>query len=107
MRVSGEVDMATAPKLRQHVVTVTADRPDGLLLDLQRVDFIDSTGLGVLVGAAKRMRVNGGQFRLVCAKQHLLDLFNLTRLDEVFRIFPSLTDAFADIDPTIDWSGAT
>ncbi len=57
MRVTGEIDMATAPRLRQHVQTVTARKPAGLVLDLDRVDFIDSTGLGVMVGAAKRMRM--------------------------------------------------
>ena len=42
MRVTGEIDMATAPRLRQHVLTVTARKPDGLVLDLDRIEFIDS-----------------------------------------------------------------
>jgi len=88
--------MATAPRLRQHVQTVTAARPDGLILDLDRVDFIDSTGLGVLVGAAKRMRVNGGVMRIVCSQSHLIELFELTRLNEVFDLYETLDDALED-----------
>ena len=97
MRVSGEIDMATAPKLRQHVQNVTARGPDGLVLDLDRVDFIDSTGLGVMVGAAKRMRMNDGALRIVCSQSHLVELFELTRLNEVFDLFETLDDALADV----------
>lgn len=96
LRAVGEIDMATAPRLRQHVQTVTAGRPDGLILDLDRVDFIDSTGLGVLVGAAKRMRVNGGLMRIVCSQAHLIDLFELTRLNEVFDLYETLEEALDD-----------
>ena len=97
MRVSGEIDMATAPKLRQHVQNVTARGPDGLVLDLDRVDFIDSTGLGVMVGAAKRMRMSDGALRIVCSQSHLVELFELTRLNEVFDLFETLDDALADV----------
>ncbi len=93
LRVTGEIDMATAPRLRQHVLSVTAGKPLGLVLNLDRVDFIDSTGLGVMVGAAKRMRVIDGGFRIVCAQEHLNKLFKLTRLDEVFDIYETLQDA--------------
>ena len=97
MRVSGEIDMATAPKLRQHVQNVTARGPDGLVLDLESVDFIDSTGLGVMVGAAKRMRMSDGVLRIVCSQSHLIELFELTRLNEVFDLFETLDDALADV----------
>ena len=84
--------MATAPKLRQHVQKVTARAPQGLVLDLDNVDFIDSTGLGVMVGAAKRMRIVGGGFRIVCNQKHLNELFALTRLDAVFELFETLDE---------------
>jgi len=97
MRVTGEIDMATAPRLRQHVQKVAADKPAGLVLDLDRVDFVDSTGLGVMVGAARRMRMIDGGFRIVCSQSHLNELFHITRLDEVFDIFESLDDALASV----------
>lgn len=93
MRVSGEIDMATAPLLRQHVQNVTARHPDGLVLDLDRVEFIDSTGLGVMVGAAKRLRVAGGALRIVTSQPHLNQLFELTRLDAVFDLYETLEEA--------------
>lgn len=76
--------------------TITASRPQGLILDLDRVDFIDSTGLGVLVGAAKRMRMNEGLMRIVCSQAHLNELFELTRLNEVFDIYETLEEALAE-----------
>ena len=105
MRVTGEIDMATAPRLRQHVVTVTSQKPAGLVLDLDRVDFIDSTGLGVMVGAAKRMRMIDGGFRIACAQPHIIQLFKLTRLNEVFDLYDSLEDALATIDGASDDAG--
>lgn len=98
MRVTGEIDMATAPRLRQHVLTVTTRKPAGLVLDLDRVDFIDSTGLGVMVGAAKRMRMIEGGFRIVCSQNHLNDLFKITRLNEVFDLYESLEDALSSVE---------
>ncbi len=106
MRVTGEIDMATAPRLRQHVQTVTARKPAGLVLDLDRVDFIDSTGLGVMVGAAKRMRMIDGGFRIVCSQNHLIHLFEITRLNEVFDLYESLEEALASVEGvTVDGAG--
>lgn len=106
MRVTGEIDMATAPRLRQHVQTVTARKPAGLVLDLDRVDFIDSTGLGVMVGAAKRMRMIDGGFRIVCSQPHLNSLFEITRLNEVFDLYESLEDALSNVEgANIDSAG--
>lgn len=102
MRVTGEIDMATAPRLRQHVQTVTARKPQGLVLDLDRVEFIDSTGLGVMVGAAKRMRMIDAGFRIACSQAHLIQLFELTRLNEVFDLYESLEDALANIQGSAD-----
>ena len=98
--------MATAPRLRQHVQTVTARKPAGLVLDLDRVDFIDSTGLGVMVGAAKRMRMIDGGFRIVCSQPHLNSLFEISRLNEVFDLYESLEDALSNVEgANIDSAG--
>ena len=107
MRVTGEIDMATAPRLRQHVVTVTSSKPAGLVLDLDRVDFIDSTGLGVMVGAAKRMRMIDGGFRIACSQPHLIQLFEITRLNQVFDLYDSLEDALATIEGSGDGADHT
>lgn len=90
--------MATAPTMRGHVRDVTKEAEAGLVLDLSHVDFIDSTGLGVIVGAAKRMRVANAGFRIVCNSVHLIELFRLTRLNEVLDLHESLADALSDVD---------
>jgi anti-sigma B factor antagonist len=64
-----------------------------VVVDLARVDFLDSTGLGVLVGALKRLRAANGTFGLVCAKEPLLKIFRITALDQVFPIYPSVEAA--------------
>lgn len=98
VRIDGELDMATAERFRTHMQSVTDKEPAGLVLDLNRVAFIDSTGLGVLVGVAKRMRLCESDFRIVCNQAHLLELFELTRLDEVFAIFADYAHALSDLD---------
>lgn len=92
--------------MRQHIQNVTIQNPAGLVLDLDRVDFIDSTGLGVLVGAAKRMRMAKGAFRIVNSQDFLDELFRLTRLNEVFDLYESLDQALAEVKAQIQASTA-
>lgn len=93
--VGGEVDVYSAPNLREKLQTlVTVEQPD-LIVDLTAIGFIDSTGLGVLVGGQNRAGESGGQLRLVCAQERVLKLFRITGLDEVFSIFATLPDAAA------------
>jgi anti-sigma B factor antagonist len=69
-----------------------------VVVDLGRVDFLDSTGLGVLVGALKRLRTVNGTFGLVCSKEPLLKIFRITALDQVFPIFPTVEAATSATD---------
>ncbi len=91
--VAGEVDVATAPTLRSRL-EVAIDRGMPLLVvDLLAVTFIDSTGLGVLIGASKRVDADEGTMRLVVAEPRILKLFEITGLMDVFSIVPSLEEA--------------
>lgn len=87
--VSGEVDIATAPVLRERLVALVAEGHHDLVVDLDDVGFLDSTGLGVLVGALKRSRSHGGDLRLVCSQPRIMKVFEITRLDAAFGIYPS------------------
>jgi anti-sigma B factor antagonist len=98
LEVGGEVDVYTAPRLRERLVELVDGGARHVVVDLGRVDFLDSTGLGVLVGALKRLRAAGGTFGLVCAKEPLLKIFRITALDQVFPIFPSVEAASEDRD---------
>ena len=94
LSVAGEVDMATAPRLRDALVQFAAEHPGATaVIDLDGVSFLDSLGLGVLVGGLRRMRTTGGDLALVCTSPRLLDLLALCRLDRVFEIHASVAEA--------------
>ncbi len=93
--VQGEVDVATAPRLREQLIDLVSNGGTRIVVDLERVDFIDSTGLGVLIGARKRVRTHDGDVKLVCTEPRIVKVFEITGLDQVFQIHPSLDDAVA------------
>lgn len=92
---SGEIDVATAAELRDQLTRLIADDHRQLVVDLEGVDFIDSTGLGVLVGAVRRARSADGDLRLVCTNSRLLKVFDVTGLGAVFTIATSVDEAIA------------
>lgn len=91
--VGGEIDVYTAPRLRDRISEVVATGQNDVLIDMGKVDFLDSTGLGVLVGALKKTRVHGGSLELVCDNDRLLKIFRITGLAKVFVIHPSVEAA--------------
>jgi len=91
--IGGEIDVYTAPRLRDRISEVVAGGEHDLLIDLEKVDFLDSTGLGVLVGALKKTRVHDGSLELVCNNERLLKIFKITGLAKVFTIHASVEDA--------------
>jgi anti-sigma B factor antagonist len=93
LSVSGEVDVYSAPRLREKLVELVTQGARQLVVDLEGVDFLDSTGLGVLVGGLKRVRSNGGDMTLVCTQPRILKVFEITGLTSVFHIGESLDEA--------------
>lgn len=91
--VSGEIDVATAPQLRECLHGVIAQGEGTVILDLLGVTFLDSTALGVLVGALKRCRELGGDLHLVVADPRIVKIFEITGLTNVFTIVDSLQAA--------------
>ena len=100
LTVSGEIDIATAPSLRERLHSLLADGRHKLIIDLDDVGFLDSTGLGVLVGVLKRVRTQGGELRLICTQPRIAKVFEITRLDSAFAIFDSLDGAVQDGSPS-------
>lgn len=91
--VSGEVDIATAPELRERLHALLGQGSTQLIVDLSGVGFLDSTGLGVLVGALKRVRTQGGDLRLVSTEPRITKIFEITRLDSAFGVYGSRDEA--------------
>ncbi|MER6346184.1 MULTISPECIES: anti-sigma factor antagonist BldG [Streptomyces] len=98
VRVGGEIDVYTAPKLREQLVELVNDGSFHLVVDMEGVDFLDSAGLGVLVGGLKRVRAHEGSLRLVCNQERILKIFRITGLTKVFPIHTSVEEAVAATD---------
>jgi anti-sigma B factor antagonist len=93
VEVGGEVDVYTAPRLREAVVTAIDSGSTRLVIDVENVEFLDSTGVGVLVGALKKVRSSGGTLDIVCTQPRLLKIFDITGLDKVFGLHTSVAEA--------------
>lgn len=93
IEVGGEIDVYTAPRLREAIVAAVDAGHSRLIIDVGRVDFLDSTGLGVLVGALKRVRADGGSLDIVCTQERILKIFQITGLDKVFGLHASIDEA--------------
>lgn len=102
LRIGGEVDVYTAPQLRERVIQLLANGVRHIIADLREVDFLDSTGLGALVGSLRRLREQDGSLRLVTADR-ILTIFRLTGLVHVFALHSSFVEAIAG-DP--HWQAA-
>lgn len=84
--VVGELDVATAPELREHLYRAIDAQPPLVVVDLARMDFIDSTGLGVLVGALKRVKERSGALELRALSPSARRVFEITGLSRAFTI---------------------
>jgi anti-sigma B factor antagonist len=93
--VGGEIDVYTAPKLRERLISLVESESYELIVDMEAVEFLDSTGLGVLVGGLKRVRAHDGWIDLVCTQSRILRIFRITGLNRVFDIYDTVPDAIA------------
>lgn len=98
LRVWGEVDVYTAPMLRERVMDLAAKGAVHVLLDMRGVEFLDSTGLGALVACLKRLRTQDGSMGLSLESERILRIFRITGLTQVFTPHPTVAAA-VDADP--------
>lgn len=93
LQVTGEVDAYTAPMLREQIRELAAKGSVHLIADLGRVDFLDSTGLGALVGGLRRLRGASGSLALAISTPRILRIFQITGLTKALAVQASVADA--------------
>jgi anti-sigma B factor antagonist len=93
--VSGEIDLFTAPEFKQRMSAPIDAGRSKLVVDLSRTTFIDSSSLGVLIGAHRRLKLRGGSLVVVCENEAIAKTFKITGLDGVFTIAPSVEAALS------------
>jgi anti-sigma B factor antagonist len=93
--LEGEVDVYTAPQLKQQIISMLDNNITKIIVDLTSVDYLDSTALGVLIGGLKRLREREGSLDLVCPNPRIRRIFEITGLDKIFDIYPTQDDAMS------------
>ncbi len=93
VKIEGEIDLFNSQDLKRDIENLINGGKVKLILDMNKVSYIDSSGLGVLVGINKRVRMRGGFLRLVALPQDIKHLFEITKLDKVFNIYPTVGSA--------------
>ena len=88
--VMGEVDGSTAPGLERKHVAVAEEQPGELIVDLRGCRFFDSMGLKALLATKGRLEQSNRRLALVVSNSNLMRIFQITRFDELFEIYPSL-----------------
>ena len=96
----GELDIYTVPLFRKVVLKLEGDRRHDLILDLTRVTFIDSSGLGSLIEIFQKVQSAEGEIAYVVDNPRILKIFRLVDLDRVFPVFPNLGRALQDVGVT-------
>ncbi|WP_308103320.1 STAS domain-containing protein [Actinocorallia sp. API 0066] len=96
VRPRGEVDMSTAPGLREELDRLISGGARRVVVDLAEVTFLDSTGLAVFVGVWQRLRNEGGSFALAAAPAHVASPMRLTGLDRSLNLRETVEDALAE-----------
>jgi anti-sigma B factor antagonist len=96
--VRGEIDLFTAPELKQVLTEAIEQGKTRMVVDLGETTFLDSTALGVLIGAVKRLRSRDGALAIVNTDANIAKTFEITGLDQIFTILPTRDEALSTLD---------
>jgi anti-sigma B factor antagonist len=105
LAVHGEIDLFTAPELKQVLAECIEAGRIRIIVDLSETTFLDSTALGVLIGAVKRLRSRDGALALVNVDENIAKTFEITGLDQIFTILATREEAARAIDAAHDNAG--
>ena len=93
--LEGEIDLHVSPNIAASLQTMIEKKPPKLIIDLARVTYIDSSGLAALIEGMQNVQEYGGKFALAGLQEPVRTIFEIARLDQVFRIFPNVNAALA------------
>ena len=96
--VSGEIDLFTAPEMKATLISAIDAGKTRIVVDLTNTSFLDSTALGVLIGAVKRLRSRDGVLTIVNTDPNIAKTFEITGLDQIFTIRPTRDEAVEALD---------
>ena len=99
MPLEGDIDLHVSPAVSESLNAMIKKKPERIVIDLSRVTYIDSAGIAVLILAMQEVEAYGGKFFLSGLQETLRSIFETSRLERVFRIFP-------DVDAALAASGA-
>ena len=97
IELEGEVDVYTAPQLKQQMLSLLESGNNEMVIDLTKVEYLDSTALGVLIGGLKRVRERDGNLPLICPSPRIRRVFEITGLDKIFDIYGSEGEARTEL----------
>lgn len=95
--LEGEVDVYTAPQLKQQIIKLLDEGVLKIIVNLESVEYLDSTALGVLIGGLKRLRERDGSLELICTNNRIKRIFEITGLDKIFNILSSEDEALKSV----------
>ncbi len=98
VEIEGEVDLYSSPELRKVLLQLTKEKTKTILVDLEKVKYMDSSGVATLVEALQQVRKYQGMLKLVNLRDAVKDVFELSRLDKVFDIYASIEEATKALD---------
>jgi anti-sigma B factor antagonist len=105
LAVRGEIDLFTAPELKQVLAESIEAGRNRIIVDLTETTFLDSTALGVLIGAVKRLRSRHGALAIVNVDENIAKTFEITGLDQIFTILPTREEAVEAVGAARDSAG--
>src|ERR1044072_3042733 len=105
LAVRGEIDLFTAPELKQVLAESIEAGRNRIIVDLTETTFLDSTALGVLIGAVKRLPTRSGALAIVNVDENIAKTFEITGLDQIFTILPTREDAIEAVGAAHDSAG--
>ena len=93
--LEGEIDLHVSPQISNSLRTIIKKQPARVVVDLSQVTYIDSSGLAILIEAMQDVGKYDGKFALVGLQESVRPIFEIARLDQIFKIYPDATAALA------------